>query len=98
MLRVSFSDCGVMVAQAYLKQHMESLHVICVPQTRRFDEKGDGTNTYMVSLSPILKSVICPVPGCPAKAHCAEILWENFMFRHFWSEIVVVQEGSESLP
>ena len=35
--RVSCTKCRVTVKQLYLKQHMESLHGICVPQTRGRD-------------------------------------------------------------
>ena len=59
---------------------MESLHGTYVPQTRGVDEKGEGITTYVVSFPRILQSVRCLVPGCPAVAHSAGRLQENFMF------------------
>ena len=38
-LRVSYTECGMAVAQSYLKKHMASLHGIYVPQTRGVNEK-----------------------------------------------------------
>ena len=93
---VSCTECGVTVKQSYLKQHMESLHGICVPQTRGVDDKGEVPTTYVVSFSMILQSVRCLVTGCPAVAHSAGSLQENFMFWHFWSQIVVVQEVKDN--
>ena len=37
---VSCAECGVTVAQSYLKQHVMILHGLCVPHTRGVDEKG----------------------------------------------------------
>ena len=62
------------------------------------DERGKGPSTYVVSFPKIIQSVRCPVPGCPARAHSARRLREHFMFRHFRSQIAVVQEGRETLP
>ena len=97
-LQVSCAECGVAVAQSYLKQHMGSLHGICVPKARGVDEKGEGPSTYVVSLPQIVQSVRFPAPVCPAKAHSAGRLQEYFMLRTFWSQIAVVQEGNEPLP
>ena len=94
--RVSCTECGVKAKQSYLKQHMESLHGICVPQMRGVDKKGEGPTTYVVSLPRILQSVRCLVPGRPVVAHSVGRLQENFMFWHFWSHIAVVQEGKDS--
>ena len=62
-LRVSCTEYGMMVAQSYLKQHMESLHGLCAPQMRGVDEKGEGPTTYMVSFPQIIQSRIFLVPG-----------------------------------
>ena len=83
MLQVSYAECGVTVAQSYLKQHMVSLHGLCAPQTRGVNEKGERHTTYMLSLPRILHSVRYPVPGFPAISHSAVRLQEHFMFRHF---------------
>ena len=85
-------------AQSYLKQHMVSLHGICIPQTREGNEKGDIPTTYVVYFPRVLQLVRCPVPGCPAVAHSLGSMCEHFMFQHFRSRIVVVQEGNEPLP
>ena len=78
--RVSCTECGVRVKQSYLKQHMESLHGICAPQTRGVDEKGEGPTTYVVSFPRILQLVKWLVPRCPAVAHSVGRLQEIFMF------------------
>ena len=85
MLRVSCSECAATVAQYYLKQHMTSLHGLCIPQTRGVDKNGEGPPTYVVSFPWILQSVRCLVPGCPAKAYSVGRLLKHFMFRHSWS-------------
>ena len=77
---------------------MTILHGICIPQTRGVDKKGEVPTTYGVSFTRVLQSVRCPVPGCPAVAHSPGRLQEHFMFRHFWSQIAVVQKGKEPLP
>ena len=51
----------------------------------------------MVSFPWVLKTVICLLTGYPAVAHSAGQLREHFMWRHFFSRIVVVQEGKEPL-
>ena len=76
---------------------MASLHGLCVPQTRGVDEEGEGPTTYVVSFPRILQSVIFPVSGFPTRAHSAGRLRGHFMFRKFWSQIAVVQEGREPL-
>ena len=38
------------------------------------------------------------MPVLPTVAHSVGRLQENFMFRHFWSQIAVVQEVNEPLP
>ena len=35
--RVSCATCGVTMAVSYLKAHMDRIHGICAPQTRRVD-------------------------------------------------------------
>ena len=52
----------------------------------------------MVSFPRVLKTVRCPVPSCPEVVHSAGRMRENFMYRHFLSQIAVVQEGMEPLP
>ena len=51
----------------------------------------------MVSFPWVLQEVKIPVSWCPAVVHNAGIR-EHFMYRHFRSKVVVVQEGAEPLP
>ena len=78
--RVSCTECGVTAKQSYLKQYTDSLDGICVPQTRGVNEKGEGPTTYVVSIPRILQLVRCLVLRCPAIAHSAGRMQENFMF------------------
>ena len=52
----------------------------------------------MVSFPQVLKTVRCPVTGCPEVAHSAGRMRGNFMYRHFLDRKVVLQEGREPLP
>ena len=56
-LRVICAKCGVIVAQSSLKQYMTIQRGICIPQTRRVDEKGGRPTTYVVSFPRVLQSV-----------------------------------------
>ena len=86
------------MAELYLKQNMAWLHGICVPHTRGVDKGGEGPTTNVMSFPRVLKSVKSPVPWCLAVAHSTGLIWENFMYRHFWSQVAVVQEGADPLP
>ena len=97
-MRVSCTECGVTLESSYLKQKMASLHGICAPHMRGVDEEGGETTTYVVSFPRILQSVRCPVPGCPVVEHSAGRLREHFMYRNFWSQVEVFQEGKEPPP
>ena len=52
----------------------------------------------MVYFPWVLKTVICPVTGYPEVAHSAVWMREHFMYRNFFSRILVVQEGRKQLP
>ena len=54
--------------------------------------------TYVVSFPLVLKTVKCPVIGCPEVARSAGRLREHFMYQHFFSQISLLQEGKEPLP
>ena len=97
-IKVSCTKCGVTVAASYLERHMAWLHGICFPQTRGVNKLGGVPTTYMVSLSRVMQFVRCLVPVCPAVTHSVGLLRENFMYQHFWLQVVVVQKGSEPLP
>ena len=59
---------------------------------------GGGLVTYMVSFPRAMKTVRCPVPGCPAVSHSAVRMREHFIYRHFFYRIAVVKEGTAPLP
>ena len=65
---------------------------------RGVDEGWVRPTTYVVSFPRVLKLVKCPVPGCLEVVHSAGQLRENFMYRNFRSQVVVVQEVEELLP
>ena len=92
-MRLSSTECGVTVAVLYLKQHMAWLHGICISQMREVNEVGVGPTIYLVSFPRVVQSDKCPVRGCPVVAHSAGQLRDNFMYRHIWLQVVVVQEG-----
>ena len=96
--RVSCTVCGVTVSASYFKTHMTKNHGICVPQTRGVDEERGGPTIYVVSFPLVLQEVKFPVLGCPSVAHNTGILRENFMYCHFRSKVLVVQEVTEPLP
>ena len=80
------------MAASSLKGHMERQNVRSVPQTSEVEIwRGGEPVTYVVSLTWVLKTVRCPVTGCLAVAYSTVRLRENFMYRHFLSQIVVVQ-------
>ena len=79
---------------------MSRIPGICIPHMRVVNKVGGGGGgtTYVVSLSRVIHSVRCPMPGCPEVAHSAGKLHDHFIYRHFWSQVVVVQEGAGPLP
>ena len=46
----------------------------------------------------MLKLERLPVTGCPEVAHSADRLRKNFMYRKFFSQIAVAQDGKDLLP
>ena len=59
---------------------------------------GGGAFTYVFSFPRVPKTARCPVIGCPAVVHSVDRLRGNFMYRHCFSQILVVQEVKETLP
>ena len=57
-----------------------------------------GPITYVVSFPRVFQEVKYPVPGCLLVAHSVGRLQEHFIYRNFWSKVVVVKEGEELLP
>ena len=95
---VSCTMCGVRVADSYLQTHIAWNHGICVPLKRGLDEVVGGPTTYMVSFPRLLQEVKCPVLGCLVGVHRSGRIREHFMYCHFLSNVVVLQEGAEPLP
>ena len=62
------------------------------------DVEGGGSDIYKVSFPRIIKSVECPVEGCPARAKTPGRLRKHLMYRHWNSEVAIMQEGTEPLP
>ena len=56
------------MAASYLQHHMERAHGRVLLQLRGLDVWVVGMEIYRVSFTWILKSVDCPVEGCPDKA------------------------------
>ena len=50
-----------------------------------------------MSFLRILKSVECPVEGCPARENTLGRLRENFMCQHWKLKVAIMQEGPEHL-
>ena len=65
---------------------------------RGVDVEGGGLEVYKVSFPWILKSVDCPVEGCPAKAKTPGRLRGDFIFRHWKLKVAILQERPEPLP
>ena len=59
---------------------------------------GGVPTTYVVSFPKVLQEIRCPVSGCPDVTPITGRLREHFIFCHFRSKVVVVQEGKELLP
>ena len=66
-----------------MQHHMERAHGRLLPQVRGVDVRGGGLEVYKVSFPRILKSVQCPMEGCPAKAKTLGRLREHFIFSNF---------------
>ena len=75
-----------------LRHHMYRYHGIFLTQSRGVDVRGGGSETYVVSLLQILKSVECPVEGCPARANNPGRLRYHFMYRHCKAKVAIIQE------
>ena len=58
----------------------------------------EGPTTYVVSFPRVLPEVEFPVLGCLTVTHSVGRLREQFMYRHFRSNLAVVQEGAGPLP
>ena len=76
---------------------MARLHGIYIPHTRGVDEGGGEPTIYLVSFPRVLHLVICPVPGCLAVAHSSGRLQHHFVYRQFFLQVAVAQEGAEPL-
>ena len=61
-----------------------------MPQVRGVDIGGGGPDIYKVSLPRILKSVECPVEGCPERTETSGRLRDNFMYQYWKSKVSII--------
>ena len=66
--RVSCEECGEIMAAYSLRHHMDIAHGRVLSQVGGVYVRIGGLDVYKLSFPWILKSVDCPVEGCPAKA------------------------------
>ena len=95
--RVSYDECRTMMEALLLHHHMECAHGKVMPHTQGWMSEEDNRR-YMVSFPRVMKSVDCPVYGCPERAHIPGRLRDNFMYRNWKSNIVILQEGLAPIP
>ena len=69
---------------------MERSHGVIPPQTWGVNAGGGESTTYVVSFPGILNLVECPFPG-QAISNSSGRMRENFMYRHFFSRVDVMQ-------
>ena len=81
------------MAASSLCHHMDLNHGIVMPYIQGVNVGRGGLDTYAVSFPQVLKSVVCPMYGCPARDHNLGKIRENFMYWHWKAEIAIVQEG-----
>ena len=68
--------------ESSLSRHMDRLHGILMPKIRGLVIGGGDLDTYKVLFLWILKSVGCPVEGCPERENTPGRLRENFIYLH----------------
>ena len=81
-----------------LQQHMGRTHGKIMIKTHGVDVGVGASETYVVLLPCFLSLVACPVEGRPARAHNLGRIYKNFMYRHWKSNISILQEGPSPLP
>ena len=81
-----------------IRQHIEITHKIVLPKTQGVDVDRGRPDTYVVFFPQILKSVVRPVAGGPARSKKPGRLREHFMSRHWKANVDIVQEVTEQLP
>ena len=86
------------MAALSLRHHMERSHRIFIPQTGGVDLGRGVTETYVMSFPRVLNSVACPVDGCLTRAHNLVRLREHFVYRHWNSNVEILQVGPEPFP
>ena len=84
--------------ESSLRYHMERSHGIVLPQIRGVEFGGGGPETYKVSFPRILKSLECPVEGCPARGNTPGSLRGHFMYQHCKLKVAIIKEGPYPLP
>ena len=86
------------MAESVIQHQMKLTHGIVMSYTRGLEISRGGTDTYVVSFPQELKSVACPVYGCPARAHNTGGLRENFMYRNWKAKDAIIQKGLALIP
>ena len=94
---VGCTECWVLVAASFLRHHMKWFHGTSLPKTREVGVRRVGPTIYVVYLSRVLKTLDCPVPGCPAVAHRAGRVREHFIYQRFCSKVTMLQERKDPL-
>ena len=65
--RVTCEECRTTKSELFIHKHIKSDQGIVIPQTQGVVIDRGGLETYVVSLPRVLKSVGCPVDGCPVR-------------------------------
>ena len=94
--RVSCEVCGGIMAASFLRHHMDIFDGRVFPQVRGVDVGGGGLEVYRVSFPRIIKSVECPMEGCPTRSKNPGMLRENIMFQQWKSDRVQASLSNNS--
>ena len=96
--RVNCVECGGEMAMSLIGHHMERTHNIVLSQTWGLDIGKGGSEIYVVSYSRVLKLVVYTEDGCLSRENNPGRLREHFIYRHWKSKLVIIQEGPEPFP
>ena len=69
-----------------------------MPQNREVDTEGGGRETYVVYLPCVMTSMAFTVGGCLEMDHTLVRLWKNFMYRHWDTRVIILQDVPPPLP
>ena len=79
------------MAASSLRHHVDRSHGIVLSQGMKVDVGGGGPEIYNMLFPRILKSLDCPVKGCPAMANPPGILRGYFIYRHYKLKVDIMQ-------